>query len=195
MRSEPGGRGGRARRYLRADLERLKARHDARAGHGPVAAGALRFGEPVLASALTCIEGGELRYRGHAAVTLAAGTTFEAVAELLWSGALPASPPAWRAAGIGLRARSLAALLPRGAHPLATLALAVPALAAADPGRFVPDVEAELPGPGRSSCGWPPSSASPRTPPARGPRRRAAAWPAPSSSGSGPVSVPRRSAP
>ena len=46
LRSEPGEHG-RERRYHREDLERLKARHDARSGHGPVAAGALRWGEPV----------------------------------------------------------------------------------------------------------------------------------------------------
>jgi citrate synthase len=143
VRSEPGVHG-RARRYRRDDLLRLKARHDARAGHGPVAAGALRFGEPVLASALTSIEGGHLRYRGRDAVALSGSATFEAVAELLWTGTLPESPPAWKASGIGLPALALAELLPRAAHPLATLALAVPALAAADPGRFAADVGADL---------------------------------------------------
>src|SRR5687767_10116659 len=49
------GGAGRTRRYPRADLERLKARHDARAGHGAVAAGALQWGEPVLESAITAI--------------------------------------------------------------------------------------------------------------------------------------------
>lgn len=135
VRSEPGGRG-RARRYRRDDLLRLQARHDARAGHGPVAASALRWGEPVLASALTSIDARGLRYRGHTAVELAETSSFEAVAELLWSGTLPEGPVTWRAAGLGLPPRSLSALLPEGAHPLATLALAVPALAAADPRRF-----------------------------------------------------------
>jgi citrate synthase len=143
VRSEPAGKG-RERRYRRDDLLRLKARHDARSGHGPVAAGALQFGEPVLASALTAVDGGNLRYRGHFAVALAEATPYEAVAELLWSGALPASPPAWSAPGIGLSPGALAALLPRGAHPLATLALAVPALAAADPGRLTPDTASDL---------------------------------------------------
>jgi citrate synthase len=142
LRSEPSGHG-RARRYRRDDLERLKARHDARAGHGPVAAGALRWGEPVLASALTAIDAGGVRYRGHSAEALAASSSFEAVAELLWTGALPSDRPAWRARGIGLHARSLAALLPADAHPLTTLQLAVPALAAADPCRFDLGPEAE----------------------------------------------------
>src|SRR5438046_9981471 len=54
VRSEPGP-SGRGHRYSRSDLERLKSRGDARAGHGPVAAGALRWGEPVLATAISGI--------------------------------------------------------------------------------------------------------------------------------------------
>ncbi len=143
VRSEPTGQG-RERRYRRDDLERLKARHDARSGHGAVAAGALRWGEPVLESALTAIDAGGPRYRGLPAVELAESASFEAVAELLWSGALPAERPAWRAVGIGVRAGPLRALLPPGSHPLATLALAVPALGAADPDRFGAAAEAEM---------------------------------------------------
>src|SRR5215831_350721 len=84
--SVPGTRGP-SRLYARGDVERLRARHVARAGHGAVAAGALRFGEPVLESALTAIDDAGPRYRGHSAVELAqSGAAFEAVAELLWSG-------------------------------------------------------------------------------------------------------------
>jgi citrate synthase len=99
VRSEPAGRG-RARRYLRDDLLRLGARRDARAGHGPVAAGALRWGEPVLSSAITSIDTRGLRYRGLPALTLAATLSFEEVAELLWTGALPASWPLWSIDGL-----------------------------------------------------------------------------------------------
>jgi citrate synthase len=143
VRSEPGG-AGRERRYSRDDLERLKARRDARSGHGPVAAGALRWGEPVLESALTAIEAAGPRYRGRPAVELAQATSFEAVAELLWSGVLPEQAPRWSVAGLGLRLASLTALLPEGAPPLVTLALAVPALGAADPDRFNPAPGPEL---------------------------------------------------
>ena len=88
------GEAGRARRYLRADLERLRARHDARAGHGAVAAGALRWGEPVLESALTAITDAGALYRGQSAVALAAAdTAFERVSELLWTGAMPDESP------------------------------------------------------------------------------------------------------
>ena len=43
-------------------------------------------------SAITQIAAGQLRYRGHDAVRLAASRSFEDVAELLWSGELPARP-------------------------------------------------------------------------------------------------------
>jgi citrate synthase len=143
VRSEPSG-SGRARRYSREDLERLKARHDARAGHGPVAAGALRWGEPVLESALTAIDAAEgPRYRGRAATELAAAASFEAVAEWLWTGATADPAARWRVDGPGLRVPSLTALLPDGAPPLETLALVVPALGAADAERFVSAPEAE----------------------------------------------------
>ncbi|MGH7436127.1 MAG: helix-turn-helix domain-containing protein, partial [Polyangiaceae bacterium] len=144
LRSEPASPGeGRRRLYHREDLERLKARHDARAGHGPVAAGALRWGEPVLASALTAIDARGPRYRGHVATELAAATSFEAVAELLWTGALPASPR-WDPGGPGVRLGEIAALVGRGAPPIVTLAVAVPAMAAADAHRHGAGLDDEL---------------------------------------------------
>jgi citrate synthase len=141
VRSEPSPQG-RERRYLRDDLERLKVRHDARAGHGPVAAGALRWGEPVLSSALTSIDRAGPLYRGRPALELAEKASFEAVAELLWASDPPAPAflvrpvPAWRAGGVGVRTAPLAKLLPDGARPLSALLLGVPAIAAADPERF-----------------------------------------------------------
>jgi citrate synthase len=106
VRSVPGERG-RPRLYAFADLERLRVRRDARAGHGAVAAGALRWGEPVLDSAITAITPRGPAYRGRLAVDLAAsGAAFENVAELLWSGYLPEVRVSW----------------PRGALPLAQLA-------------------------------------------------------------------------
>jgi len=87
---------GKRRRYLVDDLERLQARQRARAGHGPVAAAALSFGEPVLDSSITGIDRRGPVYRGVPAVELAlGGASFEAVAELLWTGERPAAPPTW----------------------------------------------------------------------------------------------------
>lgn len=89
---------GKRRLYLVEDLQRLQARQRARSGHGPVAAGALSFGEPVLDTQLTSIDDQGPRYRGTSAAELATrGVPFEAVAELLWTGELPASAPAWPA--------------------------------------------------------------------------------------------------
>ncbi|HTO09670.1 MAG TPA: citrate/2-methylcitrate synthase [Myxococcota bacterium] len=122
--------GERGRRYTRADLEGLRAR-----AAGP-AASALRFGEPVLDTRITRLTPEGPEYRGRPAVELArAGTPFAAVAELLWTGALPERRPHWPE-GPALPARELARLVPRDASPLAALALALPALAAADPLRF-----------------------------------------------------------
>jgi citrate synthase len=143
------GASGRAHQYAVADLARLKARRDARAGHTAVAAGALDWGEPILDSAITEITPGGPVYRGHPALALArAGTAFERVAELLWTGVLPDRAP--RAAGNpanNLR-ESLAAArlptLPRGATRFAALSLAVTALAAADPLRFGAPEEEDL---------------------------------------------------
>ena len=102
VRSVPGGRGP-ARRYVRADIERLRARGEARRG-GPALAGpALRSGEPVLDSTVTWLSEQGPVYRGLPAVALArADRGFEAVAELLWSGALPDEPVRWRAPDLGL---------------------------------------------------------------------------------------------
>src|SRR5262245_6820222 len=61
------GEGRKARLYVRRELERLRARSDAHRGHAPAAAGALRWGEPVLDSAISGIaESGPL-YRGYPA--------------------------------------------------------------------------------------------------------------------------------
>lgn len=135
VRSAPGERG-RARRYARDDVERLRARQRARAGHGPVAAGALRWGEPVLETAVGGADARGPSYRGHSAVELAReGLGFEAVAELLWSGVRPAAPVAWPRVEARVAWTALDRLCPAGATPLDALALALPALAVRDPDR------------------------------------------------------------
>jgi citrate synthase len=139
IQSVPGGKG-RARRYRRSDLERLCARRDARAGHGPVAAAALRQGEPVLDSAITMIslERGPL-YRGRAAIDLAReGRSFEWVAEGLWSGdwSERPEPESWRPDGLGFDLEGLLQVLPARVGPLSVMSVVISLLAARDPGRF-----------------------------------------------------------
>ncbi|HTO54472.1 MAG TPA: citrate/2-methylcitrate synthase [Myxococcota bacterium] len=125
----PGG--GRGRHYTRADLEGLRARSE-----GP-AASALRFGDPVLETRITRMTPEGPEYRGRPAVVLARqGVPFTAVAELLWTGSLPDARPHWPGDGPVLPVRELGRLVPVGSPPLAALALALPALAAADPLRF-----------------------------------------------------------
>lgn len=128
------GERGRARRYLRSDVEGLRAQRDARKG-GPSTA--LRSGEPVLDSSITEMTAEGPRYRGHAAIELArAGTPFESVAELLWSAHLPALRPRWSFRGEPPALASLAPWLSASAPPSAVHALVVAAIAAGDPGRF-----------------------------------------------------------
>jgi citrate synthase len=80
-------RAGRSSRYARADLERLKVRHDARAGHGPVAGAALHWGEPVLPTRISAVGADGPIYRGQAATELARrGAPLLEVCELLWAG-------------------------------------------------------------------------------------------------------------
>lgn len=126
----PGPRG-RGRRYRREDLEPLRAR-----SAGP-AAQAMRYGEPVLETRITGIGAQGPLYCGQLATALVRdGVSFEAVAELLWTGDMPTQAPHWPADGPPLRERDLARLLPAGCPPLTTLALALPALGAIDPLRF-----------------------------------------------------------
>ena len=130
-------KGTKENRYLRADVERLKTRHDARAGHAAVASGALRWGEPVIDSSVSRIGEEGLAYRGHDAVALAtAGHLFEDVAELLWTGRLPTGSTPWPLPEPPLSPSALASLLPRGTPPLSALSALVPLLAASDAGRF-----------------------------------------------------------
>ena len=80
----PGGRPG--HRYHAEDVRRLKERKRARRDPDAAAGEALRWGAPVLESALTWITDGRIHYRGEDAVQLARGCTVEEVAALLWTG-------------------------------------------------------------------------------------------------------------
>jgi citrate synthase len=78
--------------YAREDIARVGRRSLARSGHGPVAASAMNWGEPIFTTSITEITEQGPRYRGQLAVDLVrSGTAFERVAELLWTGTLPAA--------------------------------------------------------------------------------------------------------
>ena len=82
--------------YLRDDLTRVGMRSLARSGHGAVAASAMNWGEPIFPTSITEITEQGPRYRGHLAADLVrSGASFEAVAELLWTGELDTRAKAW----------------------------------------------------------------------------------------------------
>ncbi|MDO9405720.1 MAG: citrate/2-methylcitrate synthase [Polaromonas sp.] len=82
--------------YSRGDVDRVGKRSAARSGHGAVAASAMNWGEPIFPTSITEITAEGPRYRGHLASGLVTGgASFEAVAELLWTGELPARAPVW----------------------------------------------------------------------------------------------------
>lgn len=83
-------------RYRRDDVESLRLRSSVRHGHGAVAATAMRWGQPVMETAICEIGDQGPRYRGHLAVDLIRHPgAFENVAELLWSGVLTDTRHTW----------------------------------------------------------------------------------------------------
>src|SRR5262245_619256 len=82
--------------YNREDIHRLKSRSVARSGHGPAAASAMFWGEPVLETAITEITPAGPRYREFLATDLAReNRPFESVAEYLWTGNWPSADSRW----------------------------------------------------------------------------------------------------
>jgi citrate synthase len=76
---------GRTHRYASADVEALAVRAAEVGGHEAAAASAMRWGAPVLSSAITAIDPDGPFYRGRSALGLAErDTPLEQVAALLW---------------------------------------------------------------------------------------------------------------
>lgn len=131
VRSAAGPRGGRARVYQKEDLQRLKTRSLARSGHAAVAAGALRWGEPVLETRVGAIREDGPSYRGQSAIALARdGARFEDVCVLLWGGA-PFTPEIeLDERRLGAPVAPLRALLRSDAEPFDGMLVTAAALAA-----------------------------------------------------------------
>ncbi|MFN4175510.1 citrate/2-methylcitrate synthase [Phenylobacterium sp.] len=119
--------------YRAADIAALAERKSRSRKVSDVAAGAISWGEPVLASAITTVAGGRLYYRGRDAIRLAETETLESVARLLRGGhgaalkrtdrPLPPEAPDMRArAFLALAARAAIDPPARGRAPL-TLAV------------------------------------------------------------------------
>ncbi len=116
--------------YRAADITALTERKARSRKVSDVAAGAIAWGEPVLASAITTIAGGRLFYRGRDAIGLAETETLESVARLLRGGhgaalkrserpAPPEHPDMRTQAYLALAGRAGADPPARGRHPLA----------------------------------------------------------------------------
>jgi citrate synthase len=117
--------------YRAADIAALAQRKSRSRKVSDVAAGAISWGEPVLASSITTVAGGRLFYRGRDAIRLAdTGETLESVARLLRGGhgaALkrtdrpkpPEHPDMRTRAYLALATRAGSDPPARGRHPLA----------------------------------------------------------------------------
>ena len=138
-------------RYRASDIAELAGRKARGRRPADVAAAAIAWGEPVLASAITTIADGRLFYRGRDAVRLAESESLESVARLLRGGhgfVLKQGEAATAAAGGTMRERAFAALARRaGADPpargRASLALAIEAASLLD---LLADSVADAPG-------------------------------------------------
>ena len=122
--------------YDAADVHRLAERNRRGRSRHAVAASTISWGEPILVSAITRIEGGRLEYRGHDAIKLAASATLEEVAALLWQ--VDALPPlrSGRLVKPWPRARAAAGVAERCITAAAELAMV---------GRWTEKVEGVLP--------------------------------------------------
>ena len=132
VRTAASGKGSRGRVYNRLDIDRLRARSQARSGHAAVAASALRWGEPVLETTIGSIGRDGPLYRGRHAVELAReGASFEDVCELLWSAAFRPEVDL-DARRLGAPVTHLRGLLRPHAEPFDGMLITAAALAAAE---------------------------------------------------------------
>ncbi len=119
---------GRTSRFDASEVESLARRgrprrHVKRAG----------VSDLVLSTSLTALQDDHLSYRGHDATVLARTATFETVAELLWTAALPASA-SWVPRADAVRvARAVTAPLPAASPVAERLAVVAAALGCIEP--------------------------------------------------------------
>jgi citrate synthase len=111
---------GRTSLYDREQLERLVARSRRRTVTERPSI------DVRISSAITHLDDDRLTYRGHDVAALATSSTFEQVAELLWSGTLPDDPIVWRADRAALT--SCERVVEAAVDPFARIALCAIAL-------------------------------------------------------------------
>ncbi|MBB4573020.1 citrate synthase [Rhizobium lentis] len=118
IRAKPDPADPRRSLYQAADVQRLAERHAGRRKAEMVAAESIRWGDPVLSSAISTIIAGRLFYRGRDAANFAEAATLEQAAALLWNGAETLfsgtttgnAPPSLQAAFLALAERVTADL-------------------------------------------------------------------------------------
>lgn len=84
IRAKPDPKDSRRSLYHSGDVRRVAGRHGGRRSAAAVAAEAIGWGDPVLASGVSTVAHGRLWYRGRDAVMLSTTATLEDVAALLW---------------------------------------------------------------------------------------------------------------
>lgn len=146
VRAKPDPADPRRSLYSRDDIDRLARKSTGRPRSEAVAAEAISWGSPVLASGISTIAGGRLWYRGKDAAEQADRASLEEVAALLWGGFSPA-----RSGVSGARRESgmneaMLALAGRVATDLPTLGRS-PALLRSDAGAVLATLGDALAGP------------------------------------------------
>lgn len=86
LRSEVADDSKRTKRYFAEDVRRLQARKEGRRDPEMAIEASLHFGLPILESAITLIEDGQLYYRGQNIADVIRTATVEDVALLIWTG-------------------------------------------------------------------------------------------------------------
>ncbi len=137
VRSEEAEGKRRNRRYRAEDVRRLRERKERRRDPEGAVEGALHWGTPVMESGITLVDDGRLYYRGRDVADLAAHSTVEEVAALIWTGdeaqahtLFPPKPP-----GLSQRIREA---LPHvaGLPPIEVFQVLLPLAAAEDPAAY-----------------------------------------------------------
>jgi len=129
LRRVPAGEGRRGSRYSRIDIDQLRSRQGARAGHGPAAAEALRWGQPVIDTRVGGITDRGPIYRGLYALDLVRDeATYEEVTNLLVG-----TRGSWRLRPVGAPV----------AEPVPEMIARLAVAALDDPGRFGAGTAAE----------------------------------------------------
>jgi citrate synthase len=85
IRARPDPKDSRKSLYNKDDVNRLASRRAGRRTVAAVAAEAVRWGDPILASGISTVFGGRLWYRGRDAIELSNSATLEDIADLLWT--------------------------------------------------------------------------------------------------------------